>query len=265
MPNGWDLPLSLGMRTRLSGCGEKLNDSDAGAWARCKFLALAAPTGSDEQKSSLLKIYDGWCKAYPSVLNTATINKDHLRIKDNQTVKPVLNAGLTDKLENMAELTVKERLQPSLLDRLQDDQTDQKSESREKRVLSLKQLRQSVIRDLTWLLNASNLDSVIDLDNYPDIKNSVLNYGMPDLSGRIGQSIDAKALEKLIKNIISTFEPRIIKSSLTVKVFQSEDMRANAMVFVIEGDLWAQPLPLHLFLKSHMDLETGNFKLDSTG
>lgn len=163
----------------------------------------------------------------------------------------------------MAELTVKERLQPSLLDRLQDNEPEQKTESREKQVLSLKQLRQSVIRDLSWLLNASNLDSVQHLDDYPEIKDSVLNFGMPDLSGRVAQGMDAKALEQMIKHIIQTFEPRIIKHSLSVKVVQSEEMNANAMVFIIEGDLWAQPMPLHLFLKTHLDLETGDIKLQT--
>ena len=36
----------------------------------------------------------------------------------------------------MAELTPKERLQPSLLDRLTDDEPEQQQESRDKRVLS---------------------------------------------------------------------------------------------------------------------------------
>ena len=53
----------------------------------------------------------------------------------------------------MAELTPKERLQPSLLDRLTDDAPAEKVESREQRVLSLTKLRQSVNRDLGWLLN----------------------------------------------------------------------------------------------------------------
>ncbi len=165
----------------------------------------------------------------------------------------------------MAELTVKEKLQPSLLDRLEDNAPQEVQESREKRILSLKQLRQSVIRDLTWLLNASNLESVVAMDNYPEVKISVLNYGMPDLAGRINQGIDSVELERIIRNVIIAFEPRIIKSSLSVRVLQSDNMDSSAMVFDIEGDLWAQPLPLHLFLKTEMDLETGDIKMQNMG
>ncbi len=48
----------------------------------------------------------------------------------------------------MAELTPQERLQPSLLDRLTDDRPQETRESRERRVLSMRQLRASVMRDL---------------------------------------------------------------------------------------------------------------------
>jgi len=57
----------------------------------------------------------------------------------------------------MAELAPRERLQPSLLDRLTDDEPDQEVESRERRVLSVRGLREGVLRDLAWLLNTTNL------------------------------------------------------------------------------------------------------------
>jgi type VI secretion system protein ImpF len=59
----------------------------------------------------------------------------------------------------MVELFPKERLQPSLLDRLSDDEPYKKMESREKRVLSFQKLKLSVVRDLEWLLNAGCLKS----------------------------------------------------------------------------------------------------------
>ena len=67
----------------------------------------------------------------------------------------------------MAELTVKERLQPSLLDRLTDDEPDKNVESRDRRVISLERLRECVMRDLGWLLNTGKLSQVQNLDAYP--------------------------------------------------------------------------------------------------
>ena len=48
----------------------------------------------------------------------------------------------------MAELTSLERLQPSLLDRLSDDDTEQAIEPRDQRILSMRGLRKAVLRDL---------------------------------------------------------------------------------------------------------------------
>ena len=59
----------------------------------------------------------------------------------------------------MADLTQTEHLQPSLLDRLTDDEPEEKAESRDQRVLSFQALKQCVIRDLEWLLNTGSLDT----------------------------------------------------------------------------------------------------------
>ena len=87
----------------------------------------------------------------------------------------------------MAEpLLPQDRLQPALLDRLTDDEPDKKQEPREARVLSKSRMRQSVLRDLAWLFNATRLEVVTDLTKVPNVRRSVLNFGMPALSGTDG-------------------------------------------------------------------------------
>lgn len=163
----------------------------------------------------------------------------------------------------MAELTSQERLQPSLLDRLTDDNPTNQRESRDKRVLNLRRLRAGVIRDLAWLLNTSNLDSVEDLDDYPEVANSVLNYGMPHLSGNTASSVDIRGIERQIKDSIVKFEPRILKKSVRVRIsVDDEKFSHNAMVMEIHGELWAQPVPERLFLKTAIDLETGDVSVE---
>jgi len=38
-------------------------------------------------------------------------------------------------------------------------------------------------------------------------------------------------------------------------------MSHNAMTFYIEGELWADPVPLHIYLKTELDLESGDLKI----
>ncbi|HYO96907.1 MAG TPA: type VI secretion system baseplate subunit TssE [Polyangiaceae bacterium] len=158
----------------------------------------------------------------------------------------------------MADLTPRERLQPSLLDRLTDDEPDRLQESRDKRVLSPQRLRESVRRDLSWLFNSVNLESLSDLESFPEVQRSSINYGLPDLSGRTASSVDIVALEKLLRRAIWDFEPRLIRESVRVKLLiDPEQLNHNAMCFSIEAELWAQPLPLRLFLRTNLDLDTG--------
>ena len=138
----------------------------------------------------------------------------------------------------MAELTKKERLQPSLLDRLTDDEPDARQESREKRVLSPARLRECVRRDLTWLFNTTNLATLENLEGFPEVQRSVVNFGMPDLAGRTANSVDIRVLEQILAGVIWDFEPRLIKSSVVVRVIADESkMNNNAMLFDIEAEL----------------------------
>ena len=158
----------------------------------------------------------------------------------------------------MAELTQKERLQPSLLDRLTDENPGHQVESKTKRVLSLQQLRASVNRDLAWLLNSGNLDSVQDLSAYPEVARSVINFGMPNLAGLNTEDLVIPALEQRLKQAILDFEPRILKNTLTVQLKVNKDnMTRNAITFTIEGELWAQPVPIQIYLNTEMDMVTG--------
>ena len=162
----------------------------------------------------------------------------------------------------MPELSQKERLQLSLLDRLSDDEPDKVSESREKRVISVSRLKQMVQRDLAWLLNCVAASANFDLSDYPEVAKSSFNYGIIDLSGFTSMTLSAKNIERELTKCIKNFEPRIIPRSLKIKILLSKDeMSSHTLSFEISGDLWAQPLPLQLFLKTEVDIENGTVKL----
>lgn len=161
----------------------------------------------------------------------------------------------------MAELTMQERLQPSLLDRLTDNEPNNPQEAADRRVMSLSQLKASVLRDLAWLFNTSSLFDPESAAQMP-AGTSVLNFGMPPLAGHTASSIDVQAVEALLVETIATYEPRILKGSLRIRAqLASGEMNHNALSFEIEGDLWAEPVPLRLLLSTALDLETGHVKV----
>jgi type VI secretion system protein ImpF len=156
----------------------------------------------------------------------------------------------------MADLTPLDRLQPCLLDRLTDDDPTNSEESRNQRVISLQRYRRGVLRDIEWLFNSSahlpeEGGSRWRLSDFPEANRSVLNYGTRQLCGLIAPNMPE--LERELAEALQFFEPRIIRHSLQVKA----ELQRHMIAFEIRGDLWANPVPEHLLIKTRIDLETG--------
>jgi len=151
-----------------------------------------------------------------------------------------------------------EQLQPSLLDRLIDDEPGNTKETSDHQAISMRNLRKMVLRDLAWLFNTTNLEAAEDLDAYPEVQDSVLNYGICELSGRLVAGMDHIGLERLIKKAIQDFEPRVQTSTVKVRTIANDkSATSNRVMFEIEGKLWALPTPTNLLLRTQVDLEEG--------
>ena len=150
-------------------------------------------------------------------------------------------------------------VQPSLLDRL----TDGHPQPDEGRMFSRQRLSEVVLRDLSWLLNATQLASSVDLQPYPHVAQSTLNYGVRALTGRNRDGISADQLRRGILLSLRRFEPRLIASSIKVTCL-SEANEYDVLRLKIEADLWAQPMPLRMVMHTEVDRELGNIRVVET-
>lgn len=162
----------------------------------------------------------------------------------------------------MADRTITERLQPALLDRLTDYEPDSKTESRDKRVIDIDRLRDIIRRDLSWLLNTNNLDTQIDAERFPQAANSVLNYGVREVAGDFSTENRALKIHRSIQTAIERFEPRIREGTLDIIERKTMDQRRSTVVFDIVAEMWAQPFPIELYLRSEVDTTTGELRLE---
>jgi type VI secretion system protein ImpF len=163
----------------------------------------------------------------------------------------------------MADLTPQERLQPALLDRLTDNEPDKTQETREQRVMSRSRLQQAALRDLAWLFNSTRLEGDTDFSKAPFARRSVVNFGLPAFSGRSAAAIEVTELERAIKQSVLDYEPRILPASLRVRAVTRPDRmdHYNVIGVQIQGQLWAQPVPLELLVRTEIDLETGKVEI----
>jgi type VI secretion system protein ImpF len=123
-------------------------------------------------------------------------------------------------------------------------------------------LRREVARDITNLLNTVNLDSAEGLAQYPEVKRSILNYGLPDL---VHRSIDEGGVVNVageIERALLDYEPRLVAGTIHAE----RDMRARAsdlqIRFRVRADLQCDPLNVPVEFVADLELETGKVNID---
>ena len=163
-------------------------------------------------------------------------------------------------------MNLRDRLQPVLLDRLTDLTPHTRVEAEDNRMMNKAQIREAVLRDLSWLLNAVQPLRGLS-DAHAQAAHSVLNYGLPPMSGQMASRVDISLLERTIKQSILRFEPRVMEDSLEVKAIDATSVldTHNVIEFEIRGLLWAQPVPLELLLRTQIDLEAGQVQVRDAG
>src|ERR1041384_1666341 len=148
----------------------------------------------------------------------------------------------------------RDRINPSLLDRLTDEAPG--AAGGRGAFSSLSELRRSVLRDLTWLFNTTQLFDAESAEAWPQVRKSVLNYGLPPLPGRARPGPRA----------IVASEPPILPDSVSVKAeLERETLdHHNVVSLRIAALLWAQPVPIELLLRTQLDLESGESRVEET-
>jgi type VI secretion system protein ImpF len=125
-------------------------------------------------------------------------------------------------------------------------------------------LRTYVCRDIARLLNSTSIDATIDLESTVYVKQSVLNYGMQTPSGKSVSAIDKFTMARMVEAVVRTYEPRLRK----VRVSPDEDgpgSDPHEIAFRIDCELWNQPAPNQLILRTRINTESGRARVDDSG
>ncbi len=165
--------------------------------------------------------------------------------------------------ERSAHQAAKDRLQPALFERLTDHHPNQLKEVRDGVQIDYEKLRAAILRDLGWLLNTVNLESIVDLDGLDEVKKSSINFGVAPLAGSRMSEIDPITLQNTIRTAIVNFEPRLIEESLSVKFVNEGNYleHHNVLTLIIKGMMWCNPYPREFLLRTNLDLESGHMDI----
>lgn len=160
---------------------------------------------------------------------------------------------------------MKPSLLPALFDRLRDDAPATQSESATAYVASAADLRALLKRDLAFLLNATNVEDVIDRRRRRAAAASTLNFGVPPLAGTHASERRWADIERIVRRAIAEHEPRLLPDSVRVSPMSAPTELHSAQVlrFEIHALIDARPYPLSLTVQSAVDLETSRVRMTS--
>jgi type VI secretion system protein ImpF len=152
----------------------------------------------------------------------------------------------------MSRLGRQQMLMPSVLDRLIDPES---GGTAARRGYSVEQAVDAVRRDLEDLLNTRRTSSK-DVEDYPEVANSIVAYGLPDLA-----SFDAitpqqrEAIGRVIEAVITRFEPRL--RDVRATLVDPGDAVKRSVRFHVDARLAMDPAPEVAF-ETILELTTGH-------
>jgi len=152
------------------------------------------------------------------------------------------------------------RIVPSVLDRLLDDDPEQSQERPRTPAQEIRDLRDSVMRDVGNILNTRRRWPAPD-PALGELTPSLADYGIPDFTG--ADLSGPRALEEFreaMETALRRYEPRF--KTVRVEVQRGGDEGDRTLRFRIDALLHADPAPESIVFDSIVDPVTGGFEVE---
>ncbi|MBC7924295.1 MAG: type VI secretion system baseplate subunit TssE [Bryobacteraceae bacterium] len=163
----------------------------------------------------------------------------------------------------MARPSVESEVTLSVLDRLIDRDPQVRSEAPGSRSQSVRQLKDSVRRDLEWILNTRRIAEPPH-ESLREVGRSVYAFGLQDFTAfSIASPKDQAKLLKSIQTAIRTYEPRI--ANLRMIDLSLPGKNSRTLRLRIEGLLLMDPAPEHVSFDTVLELASGQYGVEHAG
>jgi type VI secretion system protein ImpF len=152
---------------------------------------------------------------------------------------------------------------PSVLDRLLDDVPMQVKGNLPSRRVLVTAVKRMVQRDLEWLLNTRRRSLGAVTKELPELKSSLLAYGIPDFTAQdLASDARRKGFARALETVIRTFEPRLTGVMVTL-VDQQQNLERR-LRFRIEALIRVEPGAEPVVFESLLDPATQTFSIRAT-
>jgi type VI secretion system protein ImpF len=123
-------------------------------------------------------------------------------------------------------------------------------------------LRREVATDLGSLMNTIALESSFDIEDFEHVRNSVLNYGFPDLVHRSIDELSVDDIKGEIESVLIRFEPRLLPDSVEVLRDKTVDKAELRIRFVVNAELACDPVNVPVEFVADVELDSGKILIN---
>lgn len=123
-------------------------------------------------------------------------------------------------------------------------------------------LRREVARDLEQLMNTIALEAIEDLDEFPSVAKSILNYGLPDIAQRTIDEAEAGDIAREIAGAVARFEPRLAAQTLEVTRDENASAAALRLRFVVRAELICSPINVPVEFVADVEYDSGKIVIN---
>lgn len=163
------------------------------------------------------------------------------------------------------------RVIPSVLDRLLDYAPEVSSEPVPSRAKSLREMKESVRRDLQWLLNSRQSSSLLfggegsdgprGFGEARELENSLACFGLPDFSSAsILSALDQNRVKRALEAAVARFEPRLRDVLVTLLPARETE---RALRFRIDARLRVEPAPEPVTFDTVLNIHNGEYRIEA--
>ncbi len=156
-----------------------------------------------------------------------------------------------------------ERISLSVIDRLIDQDPRTSTEAPLNHAQSVRAHKESVRRDLEWLLNTRRIAEPPP-ESLREVNRSLYLYGLPDFTTySIANPKDQARLIRFLQSAVKQFEPRLSNARLVA--IENTESKSRKLRFRIEALLLMDPLPEHVTFDTVLQLTTGQVEVKDAG
>ncbi len=122
-------------------------------------------------------------------------------------------------------------------------------------------LRRELSEDLSTLLNTVNLGSTLDISELTYVSNSILNFGLADISSFTVEEMAVADVSVELRDILRSYEPRLVPETIEVERIGGVDTVDMKVRFVIRAEMRASPVDVPVEFVADLEIETAKMQI----